>query len=145
VSASLKAPDGAGRGKVTVSEVTDGAILHAMLKGFPPGAHAIHLHEKGACEPDFKASGGHFNPTGTKHGYRDGEGHHMGDLPNFWASGSGEAEFDVFVEGLHVCNGEMPLMDSDGAAVVVHLGKDDYATDPAGGAGERIACGALQK
>jgi Cu-Zn family superoxide dismutase len=30
-----------------------------------------------------------------------------------------------------------------GTAVVVHAGKDDYVTDPAGNAGDRIACGVI--
>jgi Cu-Zn family superoxide dismutase len=36
------------------------------------------------------------------------------------------------------------LLDGDGAAVVIHEGPDDYKTDPAGAAGDRIACGVLQ-
>jgi Cu-Zn family superoxide dismutase len=28
--------------------------------------------------------------------------------------------------------------------VVVHAGKDDYMTDPAGNAGDRIACGVIR-
>ena len=31
-----------------------------------------------------------------------------------------------------------------GTAVVVHAGKDDYVTDPAGNAGDRIACGVIE-
>jgi superoxide dismutase, Cu-Zn family len=31
----------------------------------------------------------------------------------------------------------------DGTAEVIHGGKDDYMTDPAGNAGNRIACGAI--
>jgi Cu-Zn family superoxide dismutase len=28
---------------------------------------------------------------------------------------------------------------------VIHAGKDDYMTDPAGNAGDRIACGVIQE
>jgi Cu-Zn family superoxide dismutase len=31
-----------------------------------------------------------------------------------------------------------------GTALVVHAGKDDYMTDPAGNAGDRIACGVIR-
>jgi Cu-Zn family superoxide dismutase len=31
-----------------------------------------------------------------------------------------------------------------GTAVVIHAGKDDYVTDPAGNAGDRIACGVIR-
>ena len=37
------------------------------------------------------------------------------------------------------------LFDSDGTAVVVHAGPDDYKTDPAGNSGGRIACGVLAR
>jgi Cu-Zn family superoxide dismutase len=36
------------------------------------------------------------------------------------------------------------LFDADGAAVVVHARPDDYRTEPAGNAGDRIACGVIQ-
>ena len=35
------------------------------------------------------------------------------------------------------------LLDEDGAAIVVHAAADDYKTDPAGNAGDRIACGVI--
>jgi Cu-Zn family superoxide dismutase len=33
----------------------------------------------------------------------------------------------------------------DGTAVVIHNGKDDYVTDPAGNAGSRIACSVINQ
>jgi superoxide dismutase, Cu-Zn family len=35
------------------------------------------------------------------------------------------------------------VLDADGAAVVIHETADDYRTDPAGNAGDRIACGVV--
>jgi Cu-Zn family superoxide dismutase len=35
------------------------------------------------------------------------------------------------------------LLDDDGSALVIHSGADDYKTDPAGNAGDRIACGVI--
>jgi Cu-Zn family superoxide dismutase len=40
-------------------------------------------------------------------------------------------------------DGEQALLDDDGSAVVVHAAADDYKTDPAGNAGDRIACGVV--
>jgi superoxide dismutase, Cu-Zn family len=37
------------------------------------------------------------------------------------------------------------LLDGDGAAIVIHAKQDDYATDPAGNSGERIACGRIER
>jgi Cu-Zn family superoxide dismutase len=36
------------------------------------------------------------------------------------------------------------VFDADGSAIVIHSGKDDYKSDPAGDAGSRIACGVVQ-
>jgi Cu/Zn superoxide dismutase len=33
------------------------------------------------------------------------------------------------------------VFDSDGSALVIHVGVDDYVTDPTGNAGDRAACG----
>ena len=35
------------------------------------------------------------------------------------------------------------LLDGDGSALVIHAKADDYMTDPAGDAGDRIACGVV--
>ena len=35
------------------------------------------------------------------------------------------------------------LLDEDGTALVIHAAADDYRTDPAGNAGDRIACGII--
>jgi Cu-Zn family superoxide dismutase len=35
------------------------------------------------------------------------------------------------------------VFDSDGSALVIHTGVDDYSTDPAGNAGDRVACGVI--
>jgi Cu-Zn family superoxide dismutase len=33
------------------------------------------------------------------------------------------------------------MNDEDGSAFIVHAGTDDYASQPSGAAGDRIACG----
>ena len=38
---------------------------------------------------------------------------------------------------------ESALLDEDGSAIVIHAVADDYKTDPAGNAGDRIACGVI--
>ena len=45
------------------------------------------------------------------------------------------------VSGGKLSDGDIALMDADGAAVVVHEGPDDLKTDPSGESGGRIACG----
>lgn len=41
------------------------AASYVEVAGLPSGAHGIHLHTVGACEPDFKAATGHINPNGV--------------------------------------------------------------------------------
>ena len=36
-----------------------------------------------------------------------------------------------------------PLFDRDGASIIVHARADDYATQPDGNAGPRLACGTI--
>jgi Cu-Zn family superoxide dismutase len=42
-------------------------------------------------------------------------------------------------------HGASAILDSDGAALVLHASADDYKSDPAGNAGARIACGVIQR
>src|SRR6185312_837714 len=53
------------------------------------GMHAIHIHQFAKCEADpdkpddaFKSAGSHFNPEGKKHGTKNPDGPHAGDLAN---------------------------------------------------------------
>lgn len=121
-----------------------GVLVQAHLESFPPGTHAFHLHETGSCAPDFTASGGHFNPHDTGHGFLDGDGRHVGDLPNVHVPESGDLDVELLADLATLDGGEAALLDEDGAAIVVHAGADDYRTNPAGGGGERIACAVIR-
>ena len=58
------------------------------------------------------------------------------------------AEVTVFAHGIWLgeggAEGATPLLDEDGAALVIHAGADDYESDPAGAAGDRVACAVLE-
>jgi Cu-Zn family superoxide dismutase len=49
----------------------------------------------------------------------------------------------VLVDHFTLGSGSGSLFDGDGSALVIHAGVDDYVTDPAGNAGDRIACGVI--
>jgi Cu/Zn superoxide dismutase len=120
-----------------------GVVIDADFTKLPPGAHAIHIHESGTCEPpDFKSAGGHYNPEGKKHGICSAEGMHAGDLPNLHVPDSGELRVEMFAMELGL---DDALFDADGSSIVVHAGADDYVTDPAGDSGARIACGVIKR
>ncbi len=136
--------DVAGRrvGKVDFSETYAGLLVKGTLSDLGLGVHAIHLHAIGKCEPPFASAGGHFNPEQRAHGFKNPHGHHLGDLPNVWTPAAGKLEFDFVIPGVTL-HGINPLLDADGASVVVHETGDDYLTDPAGNSGARIACGVI--
>ncbi len=140
LTATLHDPEGEEVGTVTLAGTPNGLLVEAELDGLAPGEHAFHLHETGACEPDFGAAGGHLNPDGNAHGILSEGGMHAGDMPNIHVPRSTSLTVEVFATGALV----EALLDGDGSAVVIHAGADDYATDPAGAAGDRIACGVVE-
>jgi Cu-Zn family superoxide dismutase len=144
-NAVLKDKDGKDVGKVELTETPGGVLLRLTLDGVPPGEHAFHVHAVGKCEaPDFKSAGPHFNPDETKHGLLNPEGPHSGDMPNLHVPDGGKLTVEVLNE-MVTLDGEQALLDADGSAIVVHASADDYTTDPAGNAGDRIACGVVTK
>ena len=119
--------------------------LRLDVSGLSAGVHGTHLHSIGKCEPSgFSSAGGHLNPTGRQHGTMNPMGSHMGDLPNLsvGADGTGSMEFALDGKAGDI---ESALFDADGTAIVVHAGPDDYATDPSGDSGSRIACGVFAR
>lgn len=133
-------------GTASLRNTPQGVLIHLKLTKVPEGTHAFHVHETGQCNPpDFKSAGGHFNPQKTKHGYLDTKGFHLGDLPNIHVPRDGTLEIEVLAVKAGLKNGQANMLDENGAALVIHEGKDDYQTDPAGDAGPRIACGVIKK
>jgi Cu-Zn family superoxide dismutase len=142
--ANLLGGDGAAKGSATVTEAADGLHVVVKAQGLTPGMHAVHIHTTGVCTgPDFTSAGGHWNPTAHKHGRDNPDGMHMGDMPNMIAGSDGAGDMEYVIPGGKISQGATPLLDSDGAAVVIHAQADDNKTDPAGNAGGRIACGVL--
>ncbi|MGO9830288.1 MAG: superoxide dismutase family protein [Myxococcaceae bacterium] len=132
-------------GNVVLVETPHGLLVRGSLSGLPQGIHAIHFHETGKCEPPFKSSGGHFNPTHRAHGMLDPAGLHAGDLPNLDIPKNGKLDFEFFAPGLTLTEGPSAVLDADGTALVIHANADDYKSQPAGNAGDRIACGVIAR
>jgi superoxide dismutase, Cu-Zn family len=121
-----------------------GARIRVAATNFRPGTYGIHVHEVGRCDPPgFESAGPHWNPTASQHGRLNPQGSHLGDFRNLIvdAGGSGRIEL-VFPRGI-LTGGDQPLLDDDGAAIVIHANRDDERTDPSGNSGARIACGVL--
>ena len=141
----MKNGDGNSVGVATLSEEDDAVKLKLDLQGLPPGDHAIHFHEKATCEaPDFKSAGDHFNPEGKEHGLMNAKGAHSGDLPNIHVEEDGTAKLELTARHAELSEDDDGLLKDGGTALVIHEKADDGMSQPAGDAGDRIACGEIK-
>ena len=132
---------GAG-GNLTLTAAPKGVLVHIEASGLAPGWHAVHFHEKADCsDAGFKLSGGHVHGAAALlHGLLNPAATDQGDLPNLYAGADGQAKAEFFTTALTLAI----LLDADGSALVIHARPDDFASQPIGGAGERVACAAIR-
>ena len=118
-------------------------LIKGTVTGLTPGKHGLHIHVNGNCEsPDAMSAGGHYSPTGGRHGAPSGADHHLGDLGNIEADQNGVAQVSVDVTGVSLALiGLNSIVDR---AIVVHAKEDDFS-DPTGNSGARIACGVIEQ
>jgi superoxide dismutase, Cu-Zn family len=144
--ADLMNAQGQKIGTAVLTPSAAGVKIAVNARQLAPGTHAFHIHAVGKCEgPDFKSAGGHFNPDGKQHGKDNPNGPHAGDMLNFEAAPDGTAKFSIVNASVSLEQGTNSLFHEGGTSLVIHEKADDYKTDPAGNAGNRIACGVIQK
>lgn len=121
--------------------------LAIRVEGLPPGAHALHVHETGACTP-CSAAGGHFDPGPAGNPSPDGNHpFHAGDLVNLRAGDDGRATLASRSTRFTLSPGPLSLVDADGSALIIHAQPDTFCPggEVAGCAGgARIACGVIR-
>ncbi len=144
--AAMRTADGKDVGSVTFTQTEHGVVVAVKVHDVPAGKHGLHIHQTGACTPDFMAAGGHFNPDNAEHGFHAPGGYHVGDLPNLDVAADGSAEAEFFVPDVTIAGPvtEMlphTLSDADGSAMMIHAATDDYKTMASSGG--RLACGVI--
>lgn len=119
-------------------------LVSGEVRGLKPNAeHGFHIHEKGDCSSgDGMSAGGHYNPNANPHGRHGMGSHHAGDLVSLRADAAGAAKFSFESSTISVGGA---MADVVGKGLIVHRDPDDYATQPTGNAGPRLACAVITK
>jgi len=143
-SATFVNADGEEIGTASLTDSETGVLIEIEVSGLPAASWlAFHVHEHGMCDPAdaHESAGGHFNPDDRAHGLLAGGGPHMGDMPNQYVPEDGVLRAQVF-------NGMVSLDGEDngirGRALMLHADGDDYVSQPAGDAGDRLACAVIE-
>jgi Cu-Zn family superoxide dismutase len=130
-------PQGQIIGNATLTQTAGGVLIEIDVSNVSEGEHGFHIHETGACNAadGFKSAGGHFEPAQP----------HAGDMPNQFVGTNGKLRAHILNPNVTLGDGATSLFDADGSAVIIHADPDDYASQPTGNAGDRIACAVIEK
>jgi Cu-Zn family superoxide dismutase len=129
-------------GVLTLAETSMGVDVIGEIAGLPPNSEpGFHVHEHGDCRVEEAESAGEpFNPDEEPHGDPRGDSRHLGDMLNLETDGRGVARVAHEIVGA--------TLTRDGPSslrlrsIIVHADPDDQS-QPAGDAGDRMACGVI--
>lgn len=119
-----------------------GVLVDLRVTGLPASGEtcadqvfALHIHGGSRCtgnaQDPFADALTHYDPLGCPHP------RHAGDLPPLW--GNHGYAFQV------VLTDRFSADEIIGKTIVIHRNIDDFTTQPAGNAGEKIACGEIRR
>lgn len=156
--ADVAGPSVSGSLKLTEYQHGDAVYVrvHLEVSGDPsvltPGAHAVHFHEKAACDCEgFKCAGGHFDPGPAGNTDPDANhGYHAGDLPSITIDSEGKGVLDTITTRVTLSDGPVSLLGKDsapdGTSVMIHGNHDPHTPGESGSGhsgGPRLACGTI--
>lgn len=148
-----------GQADFTEYDVDGFKYVHVRveLKGEPEvlvaGKHAVHIHEKAACDcDDFKCAGGHFDPGPNGNTDADANhGYHSGDLPMITIDENGEGIMEAITTRVTLSDGPVSILSKEsapeGTSLMIHANKDPYGPGESGSGisgGPRLACGTIE-
>lgn len=143
--ANFVGKDGKETGRASITAAASGGVLIELEVSDLPANKwvAFHVHEIGKCDAatHHESAGKHFNPTNAEHGFLAVKGPHAGDLPNQYVGQDGVLRAQVF-DSMVTLDGKQDGI--RGRALMIHANSDDYRSQPAGDAGERLACGVVK-
>ena len=157
--AAISGPDVKGSATLTEYTVDDAVYVHIRVelngdpKTLPAGKHAVHFHEKAACDCEgFKCAGGHFDPGPNGNTDADANhGYHMGDLPSITVDEDGHGELEALTTRVTLSKSPVSLLDSDsapeGTSIMIHGNQDPHTPGESGSGhsgGPRLACGTIE-
>lgn len=124
-------------GNVKFYDEGDVVKVEASISGLPQGKTlGFHIHADGDCsgndEDEFKNVKKHYNPSRKQHP------EHAGDMPSLMVDDTGSATLSFTTDRFTVDE----IIDK---AVIIHSQHDDFESQPAGDAGEKIACGTIHR
>lgn len=129
-------------GRVQFYGVNGGVVVRTQAVGLPikegncnNSIFAFHIHSGNSCSGDdkdpFANALTHYNPQNCLHPY------HAGDMPPLFCV-NGRAYLEFLTDRFNID-------EIIGKTVIIHASSDDFTTQPSGNAGEKIACGVINR
>jgi Cu-Zn family superoxide dismutase len=125
--ATFHEPNGKEVGSAALEQTASAVLIDLNLHDLPPGKHAFRVHATGECKGRFDSVGAILLPREA--GKEAGD--YTLDIP-----ASGKLHKEITAVGATLRDGEQPILDGDGAALVIYQGSLDS---------DRIACAVLQE
>lgn len=157
--ADIEGPSVTGSLLLTEFELQGARYVHIRVEvtGDPsvlkPGMHAVHFHEKAACDCEgFKCAGGHFDPGPSGNTDPDANhGYHAGDLPSITIDDNGKGTLEAITTRVTLSDGPVSLLSKDsapeGTSIMIHANPDPHTPGESGSGhsgGPRLACGTIE-